>query len=246
MTHGQIDGVYYESKKIEAGTMATKRTHDSSHDLHYYCKSNEKGEVDLFFLKPDGTRTTMVMENIEHDEFTSRFHDCSDHKCELKPRTEKEKQQELAETKVSVAENHLEKNELHAAAFEFGQAIKHDDKNLRAHLGKGKAHISLGEVDKAKESFEKMSQIDDLYDADNKHLFNEYGIELRRGELYKMAIENYRKAISIDPKDEVLYFNMARALSEKGETAEAIQNLEKAISLKPDFIEAKLLRKSIA
>ncbi|MGK7345089.1 MAG: tetratricopeptide repeat protein [Candidatus Nitrospinota bacterium M3_3B_026] len=246
MAADTVKGVYYESKAIEAGTMATKRVSAQAHDIHYYCKSNPKGEVDLYYLKPDGTPTAIVMDTISMEEFSARFKDCSMHTCSLKPKTEDDKKKEKAENKVNEGERHLNKKEYYAAAFEFGQAVKMDGKNLKAHLGKGKAHLSLGEVDKARESFEKLSEIDSLYDKENKHLFNEYGIELRKGHMYDMAIENYDKAVSIDPDDEALYFNMGRAYHEKGDDAKAKKSLEKALSLKPDFKEARMLYDAIA
>jgi len=237
----EIKGVFYESKTMEVGTMATKRVHDAMHDLHYYCKSNSSGQVDLYYLKPDGSPTAIVMETIEREEFDTRFKDCSNHKCELKPLSKEEKLADEATTKVNIGQQHLERKEFNAAAYEFGQASKIDKTNLHAHLGKGKAHLGLGEVDKAKESFQKMSEIDTLYDKENKHIFNEYGIELRRGQLYDLAIENYKKALSIDSEDEALHFNMARAYQESGNNKEAVKYLEKALALKPDFTEAKSL-----
>lgn len=241
MGNETIKGVYYETKKIEAGTMATRRTHDTAHDLHYYAKTNAKGEVTLFYLKPDGSPTAIVVDTIPMDDFTARFKDCATHECDLKPKSEVDKKKEAATKKTAVGKMHLDKKEFHAAAFEFGQAIKVDGENLEAHLGKGKAHIGLGEVDKARETFAKMSAIDSLYDKDNKHLFNEYGIELRKGKMYDMAIDNYQKAIEIDDTDEALYFNLARAYHENGKLDEAVENLKKALSMKPDFNEAKLL-----
>ncbi|MBI5815145.1 MAG: tetratricopeptide repeat protein [Nitrospinae bacterium] len=241
MTAEDIKGIYYETKKMEAGTMATRRVHDTPHDLHYYAKTNTKGDVDLFYLKPDGTPTSIVVDTVAMDAFKERFKDCSTHQCEFKPKTEDDKKKEASDKKANMAQIHLEKKEYHAAAFEFGQAIKIDEKNIVAHLGKGKAHMELGEVDKAKETFEKLSTIDTIYDKDNKHLFNEYGIELRRGKMYDLAVTNYTKAIEIDPDDEALYFNMARALHENGNASDAVKCLEQALKIKPDFNEAKLL-----
>lgn len=246
MGNETIKGVYYESKKIEAGTMGTRRTHDAAHDLHYYAKTNAKGEVDLFYLKPDSTPTAMIAETLPMEDFRARFNDCASHKCDLKPKTEDDKKKEAALKKTAVGKLHLDKKEYNAAAFEFGQAIKADGENLDAHLGKGKAHIGLGEVDKARETFAKMSEIDSLYDKENKHLFNEYGIELRKGKMYDMAIENYQKAIEIDPEDEALYFNLARAYQENGEMDNAGENLKKALSMNPEFNEAKLLLSALA
>lgn len=241
MANETIKGVYYETKKIEAGTMATRRTHDTAHDLHYYAKNNAKGEVDLFVIKGDGTPTTMLADTVSMADFKARFKDCASHQCDLKPKTEEDKKKEASLKKTAVGKMHLDKEEFHAAAFELGQAIKLDANNLDAHLGKGKAHIGLGEIDKAKETFAKMSAIDSLYDKENKHLFNEYGIELRKGKMYEMAIDNYKKAIEIDADDEALYFNLARAYQESGDLEAAGENLKRALSMKPDFNEAKLL-----
>lgn len=241
MSEPEIKGIFFEHKQISAGTMGTSRVSNDSHELHYYLKSNPKGEVDVFYLKPDGEPTAIVMESVTMDEFKARFFDCSTHKCEFQPKTEEEIIEEKANDRVSIAEQHLDKNEFHAAAFEFGQAVKVDEKNLKAHLGKGKAHMELGQVEEAKESFGKLSEIDSLYEKENKHLFNEYGIELRKGEMYDMAIENYQKAISIDPDDEALHFNVGRAYHEKGDLKEAIASLNKALSIDPDFKEAKML-----
>lgn len=245
MGNETIKGVYYETKKIEAGTMATRRTHDAAHDLHYYAKNNMKGEVDLFYLKPDGSPTAIVVDTIPMGDFKARFKDCATHECDLKPKTEADKKMEASLKKTAVGKMHLDKKEFHAAAFEFGQAIKADGENLEAHLGKGKAHIELGEVDKARETFAKMATIDSLYDKENKHLFNEYGIELRKGKMYEMAVENYMKALEIDAEDEALHFNLARAYHESGKFDSATESLKKALSLKPDFNEAKLLLNAI-
>jgi len=238
-----IDGIYHESKEIAAGTMGTARTHAGAHDLHYYCKSLDSGEIALFMLKPNGTRTNLELERVTPEEFDVRFKPTKEgHFAEP---TKEDRAKAEAAKQVNVAQAHLEREEYNAAAFEFGQAIKKDKKNLHARLGKGKAHLQLGEHDKAKEAFEGLADIDELYEKENKHIFNEYGIELRKGELYDTAIENYNKAISLDPEDPALYFNLARAYKEKGETTEATKNLKKALELKPDFNEAKALLSSL-
>lgn len=241
MSEEKIDGIYYETKKIEAGTMATRRVSNEEQTIHYYSKSNDSGEIDLFLVKPDGSTTAIVLESIEPEEFHKRFKDCSTHKCEFQPRTEEDIVKEKAEKSALIGEQHMEQKEFNAAAYEFGQAVKVDETNLKAHLGKGKAHMELGDVDQAKESFEKLSEIDSLYDEENKHIFNEYGIELRKGKMYDLAIENYQKALSIDKDDEALYFNIARAYHGKGEVEGATENLKKALEINPDFQEAKLL-----
>ncbi len=242
----KINGTVYERKRIEAGTMGTRRKSNEEQDLHYFAKSTAEGKVSLYIIKPTGEPTAMIVETLEREEFDLRFKDCSTHKCDLKPKSVEEIKKEKAQERVITGEEHLKKKEYNAAVFEFGQAAKEDKENLKAHLGKGQAHIGLGEVDKAKYSFEKLSEIDSLYDMDNKHIFNEYGIELRKSEMYDLAIENYEKAISIDPDDEALYFNIGRAYYSSGSRDKAVKYLDKAISLDSNFSEAKMLRNAIA
>ncbi|MBI5179711.1 MAG: tetratricopeptide repeat protein [Nitrospinae bacterium] len=240
-----INKLCYEQKQLTMGTMGTQKVSQDEHALHYWARENKKGEVDILMLKPDGNPTAMIIETVEMDVFNARFKDCSTHKCELKKLTPEEAAKVKTDAMVEVGNQHLEKKEFNSAAFEFGQALKIDDKKLEAHLGKGKAHIALGEPEKAKEHFQKMADIDELFNEDNKHVLNELGIELRRDGMHKEALENYRKALEMDPADEALYFNMARAFKEAGNKAEAAESIKKALELKPDFAEAKELLKSL-
>ncbi|MFQ5431551.1 MAG: tetratricopeptide repeat protein [Nitrospinota bacterium] len=233
-----IEGIYYEQKAMETGTMGTRQTSAETHALHYWLKENENGDVDIYYLKPDSTPTAIVVETIAKDDFEKRFKDCSTHACEFKKKTPEEKKAEAAEKKIQLGEKHLAKNEFNAATFEFGQALKVDNQNLNAHFGKGKAHIALGETDKAKEHFNKMAHNKELYTEEHKHIFNELGITLRRNGMYEEAVSNYKKALDIDTNDEALYYNMARAYKEWGKSPEALTNIQKAIQLNPGFAEA--------
>lgn len=244
-TSMKISGTYYERKILQMGTGGTHKVSTDHHDLHYFAKDNAKGEVDICYLKPDGSPSPIVAESITREEFAVRFKDCGTHECDLRKKTPEEKKAAAVEEKVRKGEGHLEKKEYNSATFEFGQALKADDKRLDAHLGKGQAHLALGEVDKAKEHFEKMASIDTLYNEDNKHTLNDLGITLRRGGMFEEAIRNYQKAAAMDPADEALHFNMGRAYKEWGKTAEAREALQKALAIKPDFKEALDLLKAL-
>ena len=233
-----IDGIYYEQKAMETGTMGTRQTSAETHALHYWLKENGNGEVDVHYLKPDSTPTAIVVETVTKEDFEKRFKDCSTHACEFKKKTPEEKKAEAAEKKIRLGDKHLKKKEFNAATFEFGQALKVDNQNLNAHLGKGKAHIALGETDKAKEHFNEMAHNEELYTEVHKHIFNELGMTLRRNGMFEEAVNNYEKALDIDTNDEALYFNMARAYKEWGKSPEALTNIQKAIKLNPEFAEA--------
>lgn len=241
-----IDGIYYEKKAVTVGTAGTVKTDDGAHSLHYYAKDNSAGDVEIFFLKPDGSHTNFVAETVSNEKFSERFGDCSGHDCIFKKKTAEQKKAEKVAEQIVVAQEHLEKKEYNAATFEFGKALKEDEKNLDAHLGKGKAHMALGQTDKAKEHFDAMSENAELFDDKNKHIFNELGIELRKNDLFDAAVVNYLKALKIDPEDEAVYFNIARAYNECGKKEKALQSVKKALELKPDFKEAVALQKEIS
>jgi tetratricopeptide (TPR) repeat protein len=230
---------------MTVGAGGTTKKDSNAHALHYYAKEKSDGDVELFFLKPDGTHTNFVAETISSGQFSERFGDCSQHDCLFKKKTAEQKKAEKIAVQVTVAQEHLDKKEYNSATFEFGQVLKEDEKNLNAHLGKGKAHMALGETDKAKEHFDAMSENAELFDDQNKHIFNELGIELRKSEMFDDAVRNYEKALEIDSNDEAIYFNMARAYNEWGKKDDAVLNVKKALELKPDFKEATALQKEI-
>lgn len=230
---------------METGTMGTSQTSAETHELHYWIKENEEGEVNMYYLKPDGTPTAIVVETITKEDFEKRFHDCSSHSCNFKERTPEEKKAEVVEKKVQLGEKHLKQKEFNAATFEFGQALKVDKKNLNAHFGKGKAHIALGEPEKAKAHFQEMAQNKELYTLKHKHIFNELGITLRQNGMFEEAIGNYTKALGIDSRDAAIYYNMARAYKEWGKSSEALESIETAIELNPKFSEALILLQSL-
>lgn len=229
--------------------MGTQQVSRDAHVLHYWVEENGEGQFGIFYLKPNGEPTSIVVETVEAEEFQQRFKDCSTHKCDFKKKSEEEKKAEKkaekANKKIKLGEKHLKDEEFNAASFEFGNALKEDEKNLKANFGKGKAHIGLGETDKAKEHFDKMAENEELYGNEHKHLFNELGIELRKNGMFKEAVRNYSKAIEIDADDEALYYNVARAYKDWGNKEEATKNIRKALELKPDFKEAMALLKNI-
>ncbi len=240
-----IKGIYYEEKAFNIGTMSTAKKTGSDNILHYWLQEKEDGEINIYYIKPDGEPTSIVMETVKMDDFKKRFKDCSTHKCNFRKKSPEELEAEKVEEKVAMGKKHLEKEEFNAAKYEFGNALKTDEKHLKANLGKGKAHMALGETDQAKEHFKKMSENEELFDEEHMHTFNELGIELRRNGMYDEAIENYGKAVKISPKDEVLYYNMGRAYKEKGEKKSALQALRKALEIEPNFKEAADLMKTV-
>ncbi len=230
------EGVYVKESVITIGTGHTAKKTVSKN--YYYAKqvSDNLVEVDILNVhhQPVG-----LPEKIELNKFLKEYQYVADLETFQKQQKKLDPKKLKAEEHVKTGERHLENKEYNSAEYEFGMALKYDEKNLRAHHGLSKVYLETGQIEKAKEYLKKIGELEDLFDKENKHIFNEYAINLRKQGMYDEAIKNYKKAIAIDPEDEVLYYNLARAYYEKKEYDEAIKNLKKALELKPDFIEAK-------
>ncbi|MDY6905809.1 MAG: tetratricopeptide repeat protein [Thermodesulfobacteriota bacterium] len=72
----------------------------------------------------------------------------------------------------------------------------------------------------------------------NPRPHNNLGMALQKKGLYKLAMEKYKKAISVDPTYENAYNNMGFALLENGSPDEAIPYLITALKIRPTFKDA--------
>lgn len=136
------------------------------------------------------------------------------------------------------AEDHREKGAYYSAQFGFEAALEFDERNVRANFGLGLTYMDRGDRDKAADMFRQVVALDAAFSPEHKHLFNEFGISLRKSGLFDQAVEYYARALEITANDENLYYNMARAHFERGDKDQCRENLEMALSLKPDFEEA--------
>ncbi|OGW05284.1 MAG: hypothetical protein A2889_06230 [Nitrospinae bacterium RIFCSPLOWO2_01_FULL_39_10] len=232
----KIQGIYFERKLMTAGVGATAQ--EKTDDLHYYVREIPDGSIRLELLK--GTTSTGIeLDVISKEEFAKRFRSCSEHDCPFVQKTPEDKKKAKHNEIVKEADEHLKNKEYNSAEFEYGRALKLNEESVRANYGMGKVYIETGRIEQAKQIFKKLSQTEALFEQENKHIFNEFGIDLRKNGMYDEAIGNYEKAISIDPKDENLYYNLGRAYKETGDYKTAYEKVKKALELKPDFKEAQ-------
>ena len=75
--------------------------------------------------------------------------------------------------------------------------------------------------------------------------YNEAGIRHRTEGNIDKAVTEYKKALSISPKDENLYYNIARACIEIGQKKNAETAIRKALIIHPEFPEGLKLLKYI-
>lgn len=147
------------------------------------------------------------------------------------------KMRELNET-ISRGEQARERGALYSAEFEFKNAAKVDDDNVKANFGLGLTYLERGETVKANDIFKRLVNLEASFDKEHKHLFNDFGINLRKNKMLEQALDYYLRAEKLVENDENLYHNIARAYYEKGDIEKCVQYLNKCLRLKPDMEEA--------
>ncbi len=135
--------------------------------------------------------------------------------------------------KVSDADAHRDKGELYSAEFEYDNALKIDADNVRANFGIGLTYLERGESEKATNIFDRLISLEGTYDPKHKHLFNEFGMNLRKSKLLGQAMIYYQKALEINTHDENLYLNIARVYFEQKEIESCYETLIKVLELNP-------------
>ena len=147
------------------------------------------------------------------------------------------KMKELEET-VGKADKHREKGETFSAELEYSHAVNIDEDNVRANFGLGLTYLDRGDDSKANDIFERLVKLDAAFEPEHKHLFNEFGINLRKNKMYEQSVDYYERAIELSSSDENLHYNIARAYYEREQFGEAALHLKMAVDMNDGFAEA--------
>ena len=211
------------------GTGHTQKTQK----MKNYCQAQQIDDekVQLSFLGNEGKPTGIVIE-IAYDEFLRRY--TLDPNYRVKTKEESERDMHIA-----IAEKQRARGEHYSAEMEYTTALKIDPESIRANFGIGTLYMEMGDTSKAKEVFKQLSEIEAIFEEENKHIFNEFGIELRKASMTEEALSNYLKAITISPQDEHLHFNIARIYYDKEKWDNALDWLHKALEINSHFSDAQ-------
>jgi tetratricopeptide (TPR) repeat protein len=129
-------------------------------------------------------------------------------------------------------------NALYAEAYKgmaYAYKGKGDEANFQACLDKSAAILAMQDrLDELKELFAEILQAN----PDAVNPYNTLGIDLRRRGDYAGALHAYTQALTLTPDDENLHYNIAKACIFSKEYAAAMEHLEQATALRPDFTEA--------
>ena len=222
---GRIEGVFSSEKTAKIGTGTTARR--VSQTALYYCREREDGMVDVQLLNQKNVPFG-PLEQISKDQLLEDYLPM--------PQLYKEVMGHLRAVQKSVArgEKFRKRGETFTAEFEFNKALNLDEANVRANFGVGLCLLERDEKEKAQEVFQRIVQIDSAFSSEHKHLFNEYGIELRKKQLLDEAAEYYGRALELTTDDENLWYNLARARFDQEDFAGAADAVSRCLKLNPE------------
>ncbi len=144
------------------------------------------------------------------------------------------------EESVEKGDDHRAKGELISAEFEYKNALRLDEEHIRGTFGLGLTYLARGEKENADIVFRRVVVLDGAFEEEHKHLFNEFGIRLRKNGMHAQALKFYKRATRLARHDdEHLLYNIARTFYEKGQEKQARRLLEKALGVNPDFTRAR-------
>jgi tetratricopeptide (TPR) repeat protein len=143
------------------------------------------------------------------------------------------------QTAVERGDSHRQRREPYSAEFEYNIALDLDEKCVRALFGLGLVYLARNETDKARVVFTELVDIKAAFAPEHKHLFNEFGIQMRKKGMFDEALAYFQRGLEFDSTDENLYFNLARASFEKGDYQACVSNLAASLDLNASAEEAR-------
>jgi len=227
----KIKGLFSTQTVEKVGTGTTQRKTISK--MYWYCTQGEDDQIGVQALNknmvPAGATSMVPLED-----FLNRYNP----EPEMYLKTVYPKMQEVAAS-VSRAESSRQQGALYSAQFEYENALAVDEENVRANFGLGLTYVERGETTKAQDILGRLVGLEAAFAPEHKHLFNEFGISLRKSRMVDQSIEYYTRALSLTNVDENLHYNMARAYFDKGDREKCREHLMEARRLNPDHEEVK-------
>lgn len=224
---GRIKGVFSTKTVSKVGTGTTQRKTVKKN--YFMVTEQDDGKVEVQVLNsnyvPSGKRRLVPKE-----ELLQKFSP----EPEFYTYTVYPKMRELQKT-VARADRHRQQGETFSAEYEYSNALKVDEENIRANFGIGLTYLDRGEQEKANDIFERLIKLEAAFENEHKHLFNDFGISLRKNGMFDQCLEYYQRALELCNDDEHLYLNMARVYWEKGHKDRTVEYVKKALQVNPGF-----------
>lgn len=227
-----IEGVFSIERMAKIGTGTTARRVKQT--ALYYAKQIDEETVVLQGLNNKNVPFGST-EEITKDDLLSDYLPM--------PQLYKEVMGNLRMVQKSVArgDKFRKRGENFTAEYEYANALNLDEQNVRANFGIGLCLMARDEVDKAKQVFDRIIKIDSAFEDEHKHLFNEYGIALRKKKLIGQAVDYYKRALELSDDDENLWYNLARAQYERGDHEKCVEAVTRCLQLNPSHEEGETM-----
>jgi len=119
--------------------------------------------------------------------------------------------------------------------FELSGSPENVETNARAGFGLGLTYLRRGNKAKAVDIFTRLAEMDAPFVPEHKHMFNDFGLSLRKQSLLDLALKHYLRALSLAGEDDHLLHNIARAYFEKQDLPNCIRYLEESLRINPDL-----------
>ncbi|WP_319778643.1 tetratricopeptide repeat protein [Maridesulfovibrio sp.] len=148
-------------------------------------------------------------------------------------------------SKIDKGEKEFLNGNLDNAEQEFAKALFLDPEHPKANLGMGSVQCSKKNFDKLSVIIDRLLNNDKIFMERQRQEFNLFAISLRKQSLFEEAITFYDKAIEINPHDENLHFNTARAYFDAKNDEMALDHLDKALEIEPALEVASMFKKYI-
>jgi tetratricopeptide (TPR) repeat protein len=152
---------------------------------------------------------------------------------------------EALQKKVRMGRRYFNLGQLDRAEQEFCNAVLMQDDSVDANMGLSEVYAEQQEFTRLRAVLDKLLNIDEVFREEQRHRFNEFGMNLRKQGRYDDAIRFYHKALEVNEGDENLHFNMARALHGRGRCEECRKHLDRALVLNPDMDEARCFLRAL-
>ncbi|MFZ5812568.1 MAG: tetratricopeptide repeat protein [Thermodesulfobacteriota bacterium] len=142
-------------------------------------------------------------------------------------------------------DQNLERGRLDKAEAAYKKVLDIDSANIKAIFSLGIAYLKGGNTEDAGGIFDKIMSLELAFGPEHTHLFNEFGIRMRKADMLDKALDYYRKAAALNADDEHLLFNMARIHFELRDFPSAGESLRQALKINPGLSVAAKMLKSV-
>jgi len=227
-TDGLIEGVFSVERMAKIGTGTTaKRVKQTA---LYYAVQVDDDTIELQGLNPKHVPFGKT-EQITKDELLNDYLPM--------PQLYKEVIGNLRQVQKSLArgDKFRKRGESFTAEYEYANALNLDEQNVRANFGIGLCLLVRDEEEKAKQVFDRIIKIDSAFEDEHKHLFNEYGMSLRKKKLVGQAVDYYKRALELSDDDENLWYNLARAHFDRQDWLKCAESVTNCLKINAEHPE---------